>query len=185
MTDVMLSLYQDHTNLGKLLKILERELATLEQGEMPDFEMVGDILHYCMNYPDKVHHPKEDLVMRALVEQDVASSTKLRALEREHKQIAEVTTELHQIVGQARQGAEVDKIRLLVLFQRFVSTYWSHMEMEEAQFFPQARKVLGDSDWQELSNAIADPEDPLFSESDVATYQYLRFEILRADGEGC
>jgi hemerythrin-like domain-containing protein len=185
MADIMQSLHQDRTNLGKMLKILEREIAVLEGGALPDLEIIGDILRYCMNYPDKVHHPKEDMVMRCLVDRDGATPNLLWNLEKEHGQLAEITAELHKFVDDARQGGDVDKIRLLVLLQRFVSSYWSHMEMEETQFFPQALKVLGDSDWREVADTIEDPEDPLFDENDAETYQSLRFEILRADGERC
>lgn len=185
MTDLLQGLYQDHKNLGKLLTILDRELAVLQSGKEPDYEVVEDILDYCMNYPDKVHHPKEDLVMRALEARDAAMADKSRALEDEHRQLAEVTKEFHQIVKTARQGGEPDKIRLLALFRRFVETYWSHMEMEEEHCFPRARDLLNDEDWEQIAGAMENPEGPLFSEAEAAAYQKLRFEIVQADGERC
>ncbi|MDA0655280.1 MAG: hemerythrin domain-containing protein [Proteobacteria bacterium] len=185
MADIMLSLHQDHTNIGKLLTILEREMGVLERGGVPNYDLVGDILEYCMAYPDKVHHPKEDLLLRMMRSRDAAAAGKLSRLEADHARIADISKEFFGFVDAVRRGGEADKIRLVVLFRRFIDTNWSHMEMEETHFFPRAAEVLIEEDWLEIDRSLDDPEDPIFSETENAKYQQLRFENLKADGERC
>ena len=42
------------------------EIAAFEEGGQPDFEIMDGILHYCRSYPDRHHHPCEDLVYEVL-----------------------------------------------------------------------------------------------------------------------
>jgi hemerythrin-like domain-containing protein len=182
MTDILLSLHQDHTNLGKLLKILEREWGLLESGKKPDYGLLGEILDYFLHYPDAVHHPKEDLLLKAMRTRDEAAAQKLNELLPEHVRLSEVTQELHAHIDAVRQSGEEDRIRLLFLLRRFIDKYWSHMEMEEAHFFPSVRDILKEEDWADIDAALADPGDPVFASADDERFGQLRFEILKADG---
>jgi hemerythrin-like domain-containing protein len=60
-TYVIEILRQEHRNIEKLLRVLERELNVFDRGERPDYEVVLAVIDYFKDYPDICHHPKEDL----------------------------------------------------------------------------------------------------------------------------
>jgi hemerythrin-like domain-containing protein len=55
----------------------------------------------------------------------------------------------------------------------FVSTERQHLDFEERGLFPGIRKLAGDTDWQQLEEALPLPEDPLFGEKQAAEYRDL------------
>jgi hypothetical protein len=65
---VMRSLREDHRNLAKLLDLLEREVKRFDEAGAVDYELMQSIVAYCLDYPDKVHHPREDRLLERLRE---------------------------------------------------------------------------------------------------------------------
>src|SRR6516162_9249964 len=59
-------LCQEHRNIEKLLRVLERELSVFGRGERPDYEVIRSVVAYFEVYPDAYHHPQEDLVFQKL-----------------------------------------------------------------------------------------------------------------------
>ena len=55
-------LHGAHADLARLLALLERQLALFTAGDAADCDVIGAILRDCLEYPDAVHHPKEDLI---------------------------------------------------------------------------------------------------------------------------
>ena len=68
MPDIIESLRRDHVNMLTLLNVLDSQIQMFAQGRSPDYEIIEGILHYCRNYPDIEHHPKEDLVFNMMRE---------------------------------------------------------------------------------------------------------------------
>jgi len=61
MTEMIEILRQEHRSIESLLRVLERELGVFDRGERPDYEVVLAVIDYFEDYPDKCHHPKEDI----------------------------------------------------------------------------------------------------------------------------
>ena len=60
-------LRQEHKDVARLLGVVDEQI----NGEAPlDLDLLHEILGYCLTYPDQYHHPKEDLIDRALCEHD-------------------------------------------------------------------------------------------------------------------
>ena len=70
MTYVIEVLRQEHRNIEKLLRVLERELSVFDRGERPDYEVVLAVIDYFTDYPDTCHHPKEDMIVAKLKARD-------------------------------------------------------------------------------------------------------------------
>ena len=66
MTYVIEILRQEHRNIEKLLRVLERELSLFDRGERPDYEVIHAVIDYFTDYPDSCHHPKEDMIFERL-----------------------------------------------------------------------------------------------------------------------
>ena len=65
MTDTFAFWHADHVNFGRLLNLLEKQLALFDTGASPDYDLMLDILYYMTHYADVVHHPKGDLSSRS------------------------------------------------------------------------------------------------------------------------
>jgi hypothetical protein len=62
MTYVVEILRQEHRNIEKMLRVLERELSVFDRGDRPNYEVVLGVIDYFKDYPDSCHHPKEDII---------------------------------------------------------------------------------------------------------------------------
>src|SRR5512138_3231340 len=91
MAGIIDSLRGDHSRLTKLLDALERQIAAFEEGGQPDFEILDGILHYCRSYPDRHHHPCEDLVHEVLQHRNPTAAVEVCDLPREHAKLAALT----------------------------------------------------------------------------------------------
>lgn len=180
MAEIMEILYQDHKNLAKLLKTLERQAQRFEDTGDADFDIVRGVVSYCLTYPDLCHHPKEDLVLRKLLERDPRAGGMIGDLEAEHRQLAENTRKLSAAVhrleqGESPQGWFGDATR------EFLEAYWRHMDMEETLFFPIALQELTEDDWRALDAEVEEMSDPLFGGRVEERFKVLRNEVLMWD----
>lgn len=185
MTDVLRILHQEHTNLGKLLKILERRFAELAAADANNLELIRDIFEYCQNFPDACHHPKEDLILKKLKVRDPEAAARIGDLTGEHAELREKTNSLAQTVSSMLADGTVSRDAVQESAQAFIETYWRHMALEEEQFFPAARRALTESDWRDIEHEINDPDDPLFSPHVAERFSRLRYEIFDVDGASC
>ena len=168
MIQVIDQLGRDHRNMRLLLDIVEAEMAGYRAGQSPDFELLQMIARYMLDYPDLIHHPKEDLVFARLVERDPEARAMLGDLIGDHRRLAN-----------ASRDVELSRAWLAALLDEFLQAYREHMEAEERHFLPRAMARLTDTDWNEIDERIAAPADPVFGERQVGSYLRLHERILR------
>ena len=160
MARLMEALRQEHGTIGKLLDILDRELA----GEGPaDIELLHEVMEYLRTYPDQYHHPKEDLIYQALCRHDQSLSPAIGDLEAEHEELAILTQELAQVVETARRDHAADTDGLAALGKTFLEYYRQHIAKEERWFFPDAERMLASHEWSDLEARVSDATDPIFT----------------------
>src|SRR6516165_6053004 len=63
-------LRQEHRNIERLLRVLERELGVFDRGDRPDYGVILAVIDYFKDYPDSCHHPKEDIIIEKLKTRD-------------------------------------------------------------------------------------------------------------------
>ena len=54
MSAILRLLQRDHTNISRLLRILEGQLGALEASDPVDYDVIVDILDYCRSFPEAV-----------------------------------------------------------------------------------------------------------------------------------
>ena len=179
MADVIETLRRDHLNLAELLRVLDNQVSVFEDGGRPDYELVSEIVDYCLNYPDLHHHPMEDQVLVKLREVAPEAAEKVGDLDAKHRELGDLTRRLSATLHQILNEAEIDREAVVGLAQNFIEAYRAHINAEELYFFPTAEMALSDADWIDVENAIASLEDPLFGEQVAEEYQQLHETILR------
>ena len=178
MSTIMQGLHQDHVHLAKLLELLKAELELLRRGERPNYDQMLDIVDYVQNYPDQVHHPKEDVVLRYYLARGGDSPAVVEALMAEHKALPELTKELRESVEKLLHDGIVSLEAFESQLQRFIEAQHSHMSNEEGKVFPMIERTLTDTDWAAIEREIPQAGDPLFGENVARQYEGLYQRVI-------
>lgn len=176
-------LSQEHRNIERLLAVLERELEIFDRGDRPDYEVIRAIISYFELYPEVYHHPQEDLVFAKLKIRDPAAAAKVGNLALEHQKGVERLRRVAQAVDSVLADREILRQNVDNIVRDFIEHQRHHIMMEDRDFFPAALKVLEPQDWTEISSALTNHEDPLFSEAAEETFGALRARILQLEQE--
>lgn len=162
MPDTLILLRLEHRNLSKLLGLIEDQVAAADAGRPMDVELLSLASEYLSDYPDRCHHPKEDLVFKLLCVRDPDSVAILRDLAADHRQLHELTEAFAEAVRRTRQVPRAVEPDPREVIREFTEHYRQHMRDEEERFFPMAEAGLSQDDWDTLDFAIFDRDDPLF-----------------------
>ena len=182
MTNIIEQIRDEHRNMSKLLDALERQIAVFSEGGQPDYEVISGAIDYFMDYPDRCHHPKEDLLARKILEgTDTASP--LHKLEAQHEELAILTRRFAQLVRRVLDEAELSRDDLTRAATEFIATQRHHMEMEEEHFLPLAETALSQEDLAALDSELVAEADPLMDPDAEARYATLRDSILAWEAE--
>jgi hemerythrin-like domain-containing protein len=133
-----------------------------QPGTRMDLKVFRAMLFYISEYPEKVHHPKEDEFLFRLVRARSADiDTTLLALEEQHHQGEAMVRELeHSLLRLEFAG-----LSALPEFQqqveRYAELYLQHMRLEEEVVVPAAERLLTDADWIKIDAAFSTNVDPL------------------------
>ncbi|MFY9328212.1 MAG: hemerythrin domain-containing protein [Georgfuchsia sp.] len=170
----------EHTDFVRLLGILESQIGLFQEGAEANYELMLDIVYYLTQFPDRFHHPREDIAFGKLAERDRSTRIRVRELLGEHQVIAaagkRLVEQLDGILGGAilaRKSVEVDAAT-------YIAFYRQHMAGEETDLFPLLEGVLSNEDWKAVGDAIAPEVDPLFGAKVEQRYQQLHRQIMLA-----
>jgi len=176
---IMRQLHRDHINFERLLSLLEAELETIANDGDPDYDLLLDVIDYVDNYPDLVHHPREDLIYHAFKAKSVEATEIVDALLEEHERMPALTRELRQILEEVRDGdLIISRASLCMRAQRYIDAQRMHLNTEESLVFPMVLEVLDDEDWRQLEASIPKSIDPLF-DAEMDRYRHILRHLKR------
>lgn len=153
----------EHRSISAVLSgLIELTRVARNPGVKPGFAVFRAMIHYIDEFPERLHHPKEDHFLFArLAERAPDTRPLVEELRKEHVRGAELVRELES----ALIAFEVDGARALPAFDAAVNAYaqfhWDHMRKEEAQVLPLAEKHLTEADWRWIEDAFAGNRDPI------------------------
>jgi hemerythrin-like domain-containing protein len=186
MSKTMESLRQDHRNFARLLKILEQELSLFDRAERPDYDVVQGIMDYFLGYPERCHHPKEDVVLRHLAKVAPDAAAKIGNLEAEHRENSNRVAKAARAIDNVLNEQEVPREAVEKAVRDFISDQRRHMHMEEERFFPAAQESLSDEDWKAIDREASVEDDPLFEGKIEERYRDVaeRIALWEAEDQG-
>ena len=62
--DLLARWHADHRNFARLLDLVEQQVDGFHADKSPDYELMRLIVYYLRHYPDRFHHPREDVYYR-------------------------------------------------------------------------------------------------------------------------
>jgi len=162
MIEIIDVLRQEHRNIEKLLRVLERELSVFDRGDRPDYDVVLAVIDYFKDYPDACHHPKEDIIVEKFKARDPVAAATIGDLEAEH-----------------REGAR--RLRRVAQAVESVLSDQEHMAMEERVVFPAVLNALRPEDWTDIALQLADRYGPLSQTNFEEKFSTLRQNTLQME----
>ncbi len=154
-------LQREHLSMRELLSRVQEQV----QGEgATDYDLLREVMRYCEAYPGAYHHPKEDLIFQALVEEAPEEAAAIEDLTAEHLVMASAAHDTGRLIEQAAEGDAAAIESLPQKVGAYLRFYRTHMAREEKEFFPLALEVLTPEQWLALESQVVDPTDPLFAE---------------------
>jgi len=175
MADLIDSLQQDHANIARLLRLLERQVAQIRGAQRPDYDVLLGLMTWFFDFPDACHHPKEDLLARRLSESGIGPAGMAEGLADQHRDLAEQLRRFSDALHAVLEERELSRAAFADLAEAFIAAQRKHMEQEERHFFPLVRTALTSESLAMPDLAALERDDPLFG----ACQDEARFEALR------
>ncbi len=184
MSRVIDRLLSEHVNLGRLVRLLDRQPSLLVSPDAPNIGLIVDTLLYLTKFPDVTHHPLEDRIVERLRARDALSAGLADEIEAQHvtlaRQGAALLDDLEGAVRQDTMSPEGAAANIRLYAERLRH----NMAVEELALFPVAVRELDDGDWRLIEPmATTGTPDPLSDALMQTRFAELRRAIaLEADG---
>ncbi len=79
---VIAAWHAEHMDFLRLLDLLEKQVSVFQRADRPDYELMLDIIRYLRDFPDDLHHPREDAAFARLAQRYPGMELALRACTR-------------------------------------------------------------------------------------------------------
>ena len=180
MSEALQTISNEHRSMWQVSVVLEELCKQCGDAQQkPDAELFELILEYIEQYIERVHQPKEEAYLyRAVAERTAEGAEMIEQFRREHAASPEIVgrlrSQLHDLMKHFPEGREQFRVDL----ESYITLLRTHIQREESDLFPLARKVLTDVDWDEIDAAFADSHDPKFGEESRAKFRALLSRIV-------
>ncbi len=160
---VLKLLLEDHRTLSDVVEALESRLSGNSRRDPETLDLLANLIDYITEYPDQVHHPREDRIIERLIDKGLTPS---------ERTIVELTVAQHAELGAATARMAVDMDALLAResdageqldhdTRAWLAMQKEHMRREEQQLFPVASRLFTAKDWAEIEASEPEVPDPL------------------------
>jgi len=119
--------HSEHVRFGRLLSALEKQMGLFGQGEQPNYELMADVIHYLRHYPDRYHHPREDVAFARLLRRDPTLHPQIARLRQEHRVIAAAGAHLLAVLEDVVNGAIIARESVGSGGGHYLSYYRAHV----------------------------------------------------------
>ena len=170
-----LAVIQDeHRSLAVVLQAMNQIVTAQATGPtQADLLTLEAMVGYLREFPQRLHHPKEELYLHPRLRERVPTCHAMLAeIEAQHMREAELVAAVTNALGTMRAGAGGAAAQLVESVQSLVKAVWEHIGFEERVILPMAAQHLGEEDWQGVADAFASNQDPRFG--DMPTEEFRR-----------
>ncbi|SDI34913.1 hemerythrin domain-containing protein [Paraburkholderia phenazinium] len=160
--DAISIILKEHQQLTTVIGAMLQFVRLREKGDVtPSFVVFRSMLYYIREYPERIHHPKEEQYLFTRIRARTHEIDKvLDDLNRQHAEgEARVRDLEHELTRYELAGDwALQDFRSLV--EQYASFYANHRQIEEEIILPVALRVLTAEDWVEIDAAFGANRDP-------------------------
>lgn len=174
------TIQDEHRSLAAVLNALQHVHGkALEQDTLPDFKLLGQLVFYIREFPEKLHHPKENAYLFTRLRQRTDSVNEaLAILEKEHADKDDFDALENALRRFEKEGKSAAPAFTTAL-ENFTNGQWRHMSLEEQTILPAAREHLLAEDWVEIAEAFGKNGDPRFGAVPDTEFRNLFAQLAR------
>ncbi|MGL4269758.1 MAG: hemerythrin domain-containing protein [Plesiomonas sp.] len=178
---LLTQLTREHTNISRLLAVLEEELAGLTRGEGINYRLLRDVAEYLIPHAEQHHHCVEDRIYAYFSTQYPDDAVQIASLAQAHVALAAACQQFYALVQMVMADQIIPTALLTEKVRHFIALQRQHIVLEEQHIFPLLKTTLRPTDWQQL-NVQLQPltADPLFGEAITAQYVQLATRLQGA-----
>lgn len=178
---MLVALRAEHRHIASVLALLSDHLNAIERSELVDTHVIYEIMDYMVTWPDRFHHPREDVIYGYAADVDQKLAQDRRRLERDHDHMLRNGRELLQAVEDWRRG-ELGGAEVVRMGREYVQASYGHMSFEEQEVFPAIDAVLTHADWRELSadDQLKPVGDPVFGRRVQREFRNMARKLRRS-----
>lgn len=175
---VVETIRHEHRSLGRVVEVLQALLKEIaSEYTEPDFTLLGLAIYYIDEFPERLHHPKEDeFLFAALRAKAPEFAALLDELEGEHVRDAQMMGGLQRALVHYLAGAYGSLETFKTAVDAYAAFLHEHMRKEE-DLLARARDCLPEAEWQRIAGAFSSNEDPLFGRGVRAEFRKLHQRI--------
>jgi hemerythrin-like domain-containing protein len=174
MADPITVWHGEHVSFARLLDLLEKQVAIFHTDRQPKYALMREIVYYLRHFPDRFHHPREDVAFARLVAHDPDLELSINRLLQEHRVIAMAGEELLKYLNDVPKSSLMMRAKVEAAASTYLVYYRHHLAKEEKEVLPRAAQLLTQEDWAAVAAAVPAHPDPLFGDDFEARYQELR-----------
>ena len=155
----------EHDRLSAVIHGMQHFVRAINKGEKaPDPKVFRAMLLYISEYPEQVHHPKEDQYLFArLRERTSEVNQTLDELESQHLQGESQLRALEHALTHYELEGSTAFSAFFEMVESYAKFYFNHMGLEEDVVLPAAIHFLTPDDWAMIDAQFAVNQDPLAS----------------------
>ena len=165
----------EHGQLLRKLNLLELQYLDMCRDKTPDYSLMRSIIVYIQEYPEKIHHPLEDMMYSILLER-VDDVEFVQELISEHTQLEVVTRELRESL-ESLPRCTASNEQLKQQLSKFLVGQRQHIYTEESEVFPLAQSALTKEDWKRIQYMVPILDEPICGRRTWYDYERLSREI--------
>jgi hemerythrin-like domain-containing protein len=165
----------EHGQLLRKLNLLELQYLDMCRGKTPDYSLMQSIIVYIQEYPERIHHPLEDMIYSVLLER-ADNAGFVQKLISEHTQLEVVTREIRGSL-ESLPGCNDSGEQLHQQLSEFLVGQRQHIYTEESKVFPLLQSALTNKDWERLQHMTPLLDDPISGRRTWYDYERLSREI--------
>ncbi|MGB1141870.1 MAG: hemerythrin domain-containing protein, partial [Halioglobus sp.] len=171
----------EHRHMAKVMKLFAEQLDAIEGGELVDTHVVYEIMDYMVTWPDRYHHPREDLIYARVAELDGSAADEVDTLQRDHDHTARRGKRVLQDISRWRQG-ELSGTIIVKTGRDYIDHIHEHMNLEEKLVFPHIEALLTFEDWRELAedNQLQAVSDSIFGPQIQREFRNMTRKLRRS-----
>ena len=172
-------LIHEHHHIQRVLDVVEGAIAQGRLGARVPASLFQRAAHFFVSYVDGNHQAKEDALFRAMTEQRLPLGPAVLAQVSGAHHLGKEQAE--ELAGAAtavlREGADPEAMYTAV--ERYIRLHRGHTEAEEAQVFPQARRLLSPAVLERVREKFARIEAAHGGIGEAADAVELAFPLVR------
>ena len=153
----------EHRSISAVLHGLKQLARDVQDARVkPGFEVFRAMIRYIDEFPEQLHHPKEDKSLFAKLVARLPDAARLVAsLEQEHVEGARLVRELERALLFFEDGWPAGAREFLKTVDAYAEFHWKHMRKEEQELMPLAERHLTRDDWRAIDAAFDTNKDPI------------------------